>query len=151
MARKKTDEQGGDTARRIWLAGIGAYGRAFSEAQESLARVTGETSKMFDDLVARGEEIEDAVEAKGREIARSVREPTRSFDDRIKQMRARLLNQGASAVAGDHDGADLADRLDRIEAKLDALIAAQSAPPSKKTTRKTAAKKKTTRKATTKK
>ena len=33
-----------ETARRIWLAGIGAYGRAFTEAQEALKDVTGTVS-----------------------------------------------------------------------------------------------------------
>jgi len=41
--KKETSKKrsGTDTARRIWLAGIGAYGRAFTEAQEALKDVTG--------------------------------------------------------------------------------------------------------------
>lgn len=103
-----------DTARKIWLAGIGAYGKAFTDAQESLAKVTGDTSKAFEELVAKGEEIEDTVEARGRELAKRVTAPSFSIDERIKEMRARLK------LGGDDDG-DNDERLDAIEARLDAI------------------------------
>ena len=55
-----------ETARRIWLAGIGAYGRAFTEAQEALKDVTGKGSEIFEDLVQKGQVIEKVVEVKVR-------------------------------------------------------------------------------------
>lgn len=132
--KKSPDAPGGEMARKIWLAGIGAYGRAFSEAQESLARVGDETSKMFDDLVERGEEIEDTVESRGREIAERVRKPKHSFDDRIQEMRDRLQrNMGG----GDDDRFEVLEaRLSSIEEKLDALIAGNAKPAKRKTTKK---------------
>ncbi|MEO1251916.1 MAG: phasin family protein [Pseudomonadota bacterium] len=149
MAKKKKKEKapgGSDMARKIWLAGVGAYGRAFSEAQESIAKVSDETTRLFDDLVERGEEIEDAVESRGREIAKTVRKPSFSIEDRIREMRERLNRVGADA---DRLSA-VETRLDAIEAKLDQLLAApattRKAPAKRKTTRKTT--KKTTKKAT---
>ncbi len=123
MAKKQQPPpRSADMARKIWLAGVGAYGRAFSEAQESLAKVTDDTSRMFDDLVARGEEIEDTVEEHGRALAKRVNAPARSFDERIRKMRARL-------TADDDEDDDrvraVEARLDTIEAKLDLLLAAQ--------------------------
>ena len=47
-----------ESARRIWLAGIGAYGRAFTEAQEAIKDVTGKGSEIFDELVQKGEMLE---------------------------------------------------------------------------------------------
>ena len=121
-----------DTARKIWLAGIGAYGKAFTDATESLAKVSGDTSRVFDELVAKGEEIEDTVEARGRELAKRVTAPSFSIDERIKEMRARLK-------LGDDDDEDRLEaieaRLDAIEDKLDALLASAKKPakkPSKK-------------------
>jgi len=146
MARKKKSGEapaGSDMARKIWLAGIGAYGRAFSDAQESIAKMSDETSKYFEDLVSRGEEIESEVEARGREIAEKVKSSPRfSMDDRIKEMRERLKRGGASsAISGDDDRMDaLEARLDAIEEKLDALLAG-------KTVKKKTTKKKTARKA----
>lgn len=138
MARKKTPPgPAGDMARKIWLAGIGAYGRAFSDAQESIAKVSDETSKYFEDLVERGEEIEDAVETRGREIAERVKAPGFSMDERIKEMREKLK---LGAVGGESRLDGIEDRLAAIEDKLDLLIGAAAKP--KSTKRKTAAKQK---------
>jgi len=132
--------RGGDMARKIWLAGIGAYGRAFSDAQESLAKVTDDTSRVFDDLVAKGEEIEDTVEERGRALAKRVKAPSRSLDERIKQMRARLTQD--ERPGGERMEA-IEARLASIEKKLDALLGeAKKAPAKKPPKRKSAAKKK---------
>ena len=137
MAKKKSPTvPAGDMARKIWLAGIGAYGRAFSDAQESLARVSGETSKYFEDLVERGEEIEDTVETRGRELAERIKSPGFSMEDRIKEMRERLK---LGAVGGESRLDAIEARLGAIEEKLDALIASAATKPKpakRKTTKK---------------
>ncbi|VAW08375.1 hypothetical protein MNBD_ALPHA05-2477 [hydrothermal vent metagenome] len=140
MAKKQqTPPRSGDMARKIWLAGVGAYGRAFSEAQESLAKVTDDTSRMFDDLVARGEEIEDTVEERGRALAKRVNAPARSFDERIRKMRARIASSDDDSGERVHA---LETRLDAIEAKLDLLLAAQKQSAKKPPKSKSASKKK---------
>ena len=53
-----------DTARRIWLASVGAYGRLFQEAQGQVEKVAGTANEAFDQLVARGEAVEHIVRAK---------------------------------------------------------------------------------------
>jgi poly(hydroxyalkanoate) granule-associated protein len=58
VAKRQDDS---DIARKIWLAGVGAYGRAFNEAQERLDKLADNAGEMFDELVARGEKIEDKV------------------------------------------------------------------------------------------
>ncbi len=141
MAKKKTPHvPAGDVARKIWLAGIGAYGRAFSDAQESIAKVSGDTSKYFDDLVQRGEEIEDTVETRGREIAERMKAPGFSMEDRIKEMREKLK---LGAVGGESRLYEVEARLVSIEEKLDRLLADAPAKPAAKKTakRKTATKK----------
>lgn len=140
MAKKPAHSP--DTARKIWLAGIGAYGRAFSEAQESIAKLSGESARVFEDLVAKGEAIEKKVEAEGRKVAARVAPGAHAFDERIKRMRERI------GLADDHHSLadevrDLKSRVERIEAKLDQLIAggAKTAAP-RKTAKRKAAKKK---------
>ena len=66
MATKKTPKvidaaQAEDVARKIWLAGVGAYGRMFAEAQDRVGKAAGSANDLFDQLVARGEVLEDAV------------------------------------------------------------------------------------------
>jgi len=102
-----------ETARRIWLAGIGAYGRAFTEAQEALKDVTGKGSEIFEELVQKGFDL----------------------DERIKAMRSRLSG------GGDVD-ADFEDRLSVVEAKLDRILALlePAKPKAKRPAKKTAKK-----------
>lgn len=116
-----------DTARRIWLAGIGVYGRAFTEAQETLKDVTGGASDVFDSLVQKGEMIEMAVDAKRKDMMGKVPSfdiPDMDMSERLQKMRSRLQR-------GD-ERSDIEERLDRIEAKLDTLI--KMSEPAKKTT-----------------
>jgi poly(hydroxyalkanoate) granule-associated protein len=53
-----------DIARKIWLAGVGAYGRVFAETQGALEKLAGNANETFDQLVASGERTEDAVRAR---------------------------------------------------------------------------------------
>jgi len=113
-----------DTARRIWLAGIGAYGRAFTEAQEALKDVTGKGSDVFDELVQKGEMLEVVGKAKGKEILEKAQLPELDLpdfdiDDRIKAMRSRLSRSRKVSEGVYH----VEDRLDAIEAKLDKVLA----------------------------
>lgn len=129
MTDKKN--KSGDTARKIWLAGIGAYGRAFSEVQEGLSKATKNTSKVFDDLVQKGEVLETVVTHKSKEAFEKVSDKMGDgfdIDERIEKMRSRLKRGGG-------DDADVEDRLDAIEAKLDEvlkLLKPKKAAPKKK-------------------
>lgn len=112
-----------ESARRIWLAGIGAYGRAFTEAQEALKDVTGKGSEVFDELVQKGEMLEMVGKAKGKEALEKAQMPSFDMpdfdiDDRIKAMRSRLSRSGKNSA----DDALYEDRLAAIEAKLDRIL-----------------------------
>ena len=119
MARKRLappvkDDAASETARRIWLAGIGAYGRAFSEGQESLARLSGNAARVFDELVAKGEAIEKQVDDRRRKMtARIAPGAAAAFDERVKKMRERL---GLLA-----DPSELRDDLAALEARVAAI------------------------------
>ncbi len=109
-----------DTARKIWLAGIGAYGRAFSEAQETVAKLTGDSARVFDELVARGEEIERKVEEKGRKVAAQVTPSLAPLDDRIRKMRERI-GLGDARRADDDELDELRARVAALEAEVESL------------------------------
>ena len=113
-----------ESARRIWLAGIGAYGRAFTEAQEALKDVTGKGSDIFDELVQKGEMLELVGKTKGKEILDKAQlpefdMPDFDIDERIKGMRERLSRGEKTA----NPTFDLEDRLESIETKLDKILA----------------------------
>lgn len=130
-----------ETARRIWLAGIGAYGRGFTEAQEAIKDITGKGSDVFEELVMKGQMIEKVVEVKGKDMMGKAQMPSMpdlNLDERIKKMRSRL-NRGE-----DEQIDDLEARMDTIEAKLDQvleLLAPKKTPAKKAPAKKTATKK----------
>lgn len=154
--RKGKKTIGEDTARKIWLAGIGAYGRAYSEAQESLSKITKSGGKVFDDLVQKGEVIETMVSIKGKDVADDIKDMAsevmdnvgvHDMDDRIAKMRRRLKRS-------DDDSADVEARLDSIEAKLDSLLemlTPKKTAPKKRAARKAPSKKPPVKKARTQK
>ncbi len=124
-----------DTARRIWLAGIGAYGRAFTEAQGAIKDVTGKSSDVFDELVQKGEMIEMVVAAKRKDIVEKavdrampdikvpeIKMPDLHIDERIKKMRARL--SGTDLPYTQETATESVEvRLEALEAKLDKILA----------------------------
>ncbi len=116
----KKKRSSSDTARRIWLAGIGAYGRAFTEAQEALKDVTGKSSDVFDELVQKGEMLEIIGKTKGKEILDKAAVPDLHIDDRIARMRERLSRGGGMPDAA---AVDMNERLDILEAKVDKVLA----------------------------
>lgn len=119
MAKTPSDK---DTIRKIWLAGIGAYGRAVTEAKGAVDTLAGKGSDVFDELVQKGEMLESVGKYKASELVgkgkAAVEDITPGFeiDDRIAKMRARL--SGAAEKQDDR----LSARVDQLEAKLDAIL-----------------------------
>ena len=126
MAKPPSDK---DTVRKIWLAGIGAYGRAVTEAKGAVDTLAGKGSEVFDELVQKGEMLETVGKYKANELVGKGSElvgkgkaaveditPDFEIDDRIAKMRARL--SGAAEKRDDR----LTARVDRLEAKLDAIL-----------------------------
>jgi hypothetical protein len=117
-----------DIARKIWLAGIGAYGRAVDDATEAYAKVGKETTKIFEDLVGKGEELEGAVATVAKSVVPEMAQKQRAqVEDRMERMKAAL---GLGEVAADQQEhiENIESRLDAIEAKLDAVLAAVAKP-----------------------
>jgi Poly(hydroxyalcanoate) granule associated protein (phasin) len=133
-----------DIARKVWLAGIGAYGRAIGDAQDAYAKVGKETSKVFDDLVGRGEDLENTVTAVAKNYSpkmaeQSVRATVATVGDRLERMKAAL---GLADVAADQQDqlAAFDQRLSAMEAKIDEILAAVKPARPRKPAAKKAAK-----------
>lgn len=118
-------EQEGEISRKIWLAGIGAYGRAIADAQDSLSKFGSGTSKFFEDLVKNGEKIEQRIDSQRHEMSARLESSTEAFQSRVKEMRDKLKRR--VSWADDERLTDIETRLARIEALLDASPAAPSA------------------------
>lgn len=123
-----------DLARKVWLAGIGVYGRAMGDAQEAYSKMGKETSKAFDELVSKGEDLE----AKVADVAKSysskitgetVKTKVSDIGDRLDRMKAALGLTEAAAVQQDQISL-LNQRMNTIEAKIDQILAAVKVPNS---------------------
>jgi len=117
---RKKPQPTAETARKIWLAGIGAYGRAFTEAQETVAKLSSDSSRVFEDLVAKGEAIEQKVEAGRRKMAERMGPAGGAFEERIRKMRERIGFSSDDAAPLEARLAAVEDRLARIEKQLGA-------------------------------
>ena len=86
------EAQGFETAHKIWLAGVGAYGKAYDVAAENFNKVSDQSADMFDELVKRGEVIENDVRARieESEAYSRVSEQIEKVGDQISKARGRV-------------------------------------------------------------
>lgn len=112
---KSNIDRAGDLAKNVWLAGLGAYGKAFDEAKDVYEKASKETPKLFDDLVKKGEELEaetlDVINETKEKVSKG--RFSDSLEDRLHKVR------GAFSFGGDSS-----EDLTRIEDKLDTLLKA---------------------------
>ena len=124
--KPKVTDKAGEIAKNIWLAGLGAYGKAIDEAQDRLEKATKEPPRLFKDLVRKGEALEQEV----KETLSSAREfSSNTVEERIRKVRE---NFSFTSDARSEELAEIHDKLDALTAKVDALAAAMK--PARKTT-----------------
>jgi len=159
QAKKTTDKLGEsvvDSAREIWLAGLGA----FSYAQQEGMKLVEEGNKLFDKLVAEGAKLEkstrgaagdkvvnirggmeDRVEAVRQQAQENWDKLEKIFEDRV----ARVLGRMGVPTADDVN--KLSARVAKLSQQVEALgekPAARKPAPRKKTVARKSAAKKTT-------
>ena len=126
-------DKAGDVAKSIWLAGVGAYGKAFDEAVNQYGKVSKETSKMFDDLVEVGRKLDSESHAK---LSKAKTKTTATIEDRINKVRGSVnlsaLNMGGSDAAKIEE---LNSKIDVLSEKLDALLDSMAVKPKAAKTR----------------
>lgn len=129
-----------DLAKNIWLAGLGAYGKAIDEAQGQYDKVTGKvkeaeqkaeksTMNLFEELVSKGKKLEEETTVKFNEVKDKASD---SLDERIEQVKTGLT------FSFKKEGESEEDQLKAISEKLDTVLASLGSKPAVK---KTAAKK----------
>jgi polyhydroxyalkanoate synthesis regulator phasin len=102
MARPpKPGENAGELARNISLAGLVAYGKAWDQAQDRFQQAEKNTEKLFEDLVSKGQKLEEETQKKVQEVA----DITQSFsiEDRIQKVRESFGLSETARDTGDID------------------------------------------------
>jgi predicted nuclease with TOPRIM domain len=101
-----TIESAEEVARKIWLAGLGAYGKSFQEVQRTYEKLNDETSRFFEELVSKGEKLEANTKDKFKE--------TTAVEKRVEDVRKKL----------GLDSSDTDTKIDELSQKVDALTEA---------------------------
>jgi predicted flap endonuclease-1-like 5' DNA nuclease/polyhydroxyalkanoate synthesis regulator phasin len=126
-ASKAPEPNTADMAHKIWLAGVGAYGKAYDKAIANTKTFNKQSTELFEDLVKRGEEIEHEVRARVQDndvvqnasknaakyasVAREFQTQARDeFEARMERMRDLLGVKGLGKKGG-----KLAAKLDKLE------------------------------------
>ncbi len=114
----ETGDKAEALAKNIWLAGLGAYSRAYEElseryddVQERVEEINEEGQKVFGDLVKRGQTIQNDIEGqvhKGRE----------TLEDRVEEFRSRFGGGLSSFVDIPERLREAAEKVEEISKKL---------------------------------
>ena len=115
--KSKVSDKASEIAKNIWLAGVGAYGRAVDEAQGRLERAM-EPPKLFRDLVKAGSALEeDARNALETSSASAIS----SVEQRINRVRENFHMQRPARI---EDIVALQKKVDQLSRKVDKLARA---------------------------
>lgn len=121
--KSKVTDKASEIAKNIWLAGVGAYGRAVDEAQGRLEKAM-EPPKLFRDLVKAG----SALEEDARGALEDSKAAMTSVEQRINRVRENFHMQRPARI---EDIVALQKKVDQLSRKVDKLaraLAEQSAP-----------------------
>jgi polyhydroxyalkanoate synthesis regulator phasin len=110
---KDTASTAEEMARKVWLAGLGAYGKGYEEVKGRIEALSTDSNKLFDELVAKGQKLETEGKGKVEEVKNEVVAKT-EIESRIETVRTKL---GFSNTDNDQ-------KIEDLSAKIDALTAA---------------------------
>ena len=137
-----------DIARKIWLAGVGAYGRAFTEAKDSAEKLAQGATEAFDQLVAKGETIEDEVRDRiakapaGKKVVTLVGDLTKQSKERRAALEERIgkVRKSLTDTFAPYNLAALGEAVQALTAQVEALTGEVAALKAEKAAKKTPAK-----------
>lgn len=104
---KDSPEKMESLAKKIWLAGLGAYGRSLDGAKEGYDKLSEESQRVFDELVAKGEALQN-------EAADLVKDKVKESNSKL-EARAEELKSKLSITSS------LSGRLEEMSKKIDKL------------------------------
>jgi polyhydroxyalkanoate synthesis regulator phasin len=121
--KNKVTDKASEIAKNIWLAGVGAYGKAVEDAQGRLEKAM-EPPKLFKDLVKAGA----ALEEDAREALEGTSAARHSVEERIGRVRDNFHMQRPARM---EDIAALEKKVAQLSRKVDKLskaLAEQGGP-----------------------
>lgn len=125
MMKNVMEGKGFEVAHKIWLAGVGAYGKAYDVASEGVGKVSEQSETLFEDLVTRGEEIEGDVRARlnsNKAVAKMTEQMNDRFSkvgEQVTKMRERMHD--ASEEVAENVSKFQEEQRERLEARMERM------------------------------
>lgn len=155
---KKTAEKAEEISRKIWLAGLGAYGQSLDNLNRGYEKMNDQAREYFEELVARGEKLEKGARSNFKSTTGKIREQAEKNKALLNKQFADLKEKVSDHIAiPSLDKDELLEELQAHVAKLTETLnkilpaKEKKAPVKKAPAKKAAAKKTTTRRAGTRK
>ena len=114
--KSKVTDKASEIARNIWLAGVGAYGKAVEDAQDRIEKAM-EPPKLFKDLVKAG----SALEEDARTALETTAQARQSVEERISKVRENFQMQRPARI---EDIAALERKVEQLARQVTALTRA---------------------------
>jgi polyhydroxyalkanoate synthesis regulator phasin len=112
-----------EIARKVWLAGLGAYGKGYEEVLGRFEVLSVNSNKLFDELVVKGEKLETEGKSKVKDVQTKVAAKT-EIETRIETVRTKL---GMNSTDREQKIEDLNTKIDALTAAVAKLTAKQAA------------------------
>ena len=92
---QQVEAQSAETAHKIWLAGVGAYGKAYDTALAGANVLNKQSADIFEDLVKRGAEIESDVRSRlaGNERVAGASKQVSKTIEQVRDLQAQARDQ----------------------------------------------------------
>ncbi|MEM9939638.1 MAG: phasin family protein [Pseudomonadota bacterium] len=115
------EAKGADVAHKIWLAGVGAYGKAYDAAADGVGKVGDQSGVMFEDLVKRGEEIESDVRARlsSNTAVTRMAEQMNKVNEQVSAVREKMTE--ATGTATEAVTKFQEEQRERLEARMERM------------------------------
>jgi poly(hydroxyalkanoate) granule-associated protein len=118
-----------DIARKIWLAGVGAYDRISAETQGVVEKLASSAGETFDELVKKGEEVEDRVRSslgrspQAEKMSQAMETAAAKAAEQRTALEARLakVRETVSETLAPWNLPAIGQALEKLAAKVDAL------------------------------
>jgi len=152
---KKTTEKTEEITRKIWLAGLGAYGQGLDNIQQGYEKMNDQARDFFEELVARGEKLEKETKNGVKTTSKKIREQAdknkEMFSEQFSELREKM-SSNISVPSFDKDELleELHAKISKLTDTLSKLIkpaASKKAPVKKAAAKKPAVKKAPAKKA----
>lgn len=156
---KKTTQKTEEMTRKIWLAGLGAYGQGLDNIQQGYEKMSDQARDFFEELVARGEKLEketkSGVNSTRKKIRNQADKNKEMFSEQLSELREKMSgNLSVPSFDKDELLEELHARVSKLTETLSKLVkpaAAKKAPPKQAPSKKAPAKKAAAKKTPTRK